>query len=767
MEQTFESLLTYELLKKALINNEFRLHYQPKLDLTSGEIFGVEALIRWEHPQKGIVSPSEFIPFAEETGMILQIGEWVLRTVCQQNKIWQEGGLSPIVMAVNLSASQLYQNNLVQMVQHIIEESGLSPECLELEITESMMMDVQKVLPILRDLKRLGVRISLDDFGTGYSSLSYLKEFPIDIIKIDRSFVQNCTMDTKDATIVKTIIAMAHQLKIEVIAEGVESKDHLIFLQQHLCNSGQGYFFSRPLPSDEFVQKFNYIQQIIQREGIPQNISRQKWLEQELEDARQELRDTLRQQQGMIIKFIQRDGKFIHTLCDGELLYRIGLTPEKLIGKELFDILPKDEAERKLQYYKRAWEGEENVYYEGKLNGIWYLESLRPIRRGGQVIEVIGSCVDVTERKESEERYRKVVEYSPKGIVIHREGKILYANPSALKIAKENNIAGKSVYDYIHPDFHKISKQRIFSLEKGAVLPKTEVKLVLKDGEVIDIEIGAVGIPYNGSTATLALYSDITDKKKMEQELEESKERYERLLNLSPEPIVVHSQGKIKYINQAGAEILGFNQPKELFGKSPLDFFHTDSLKHAIQQMQRLSSGKENQVEILECKMVKEDGTIFFVECKAMGIIYDGEPAIQGIFRDITARKQVEEALRQSEGKYRLIAENMQDLIVVIDTKGVFQYASPSHKRVLGLSPEFYEGKVSFNFVHPDDISQIQEKHANMVATKTPCYMNFRCQHANGGWVYLESCTTPVLDENNEIKHLIVVARDISERLKN
>jgi EAL domain-containing protein (putative c-di-GMP-specific phosphodiesterase class I) len=324
-------------------------------------------LIRWEHPKKGLVYPAEFIPLVEETGLIIPIGEWVLRTACLQNKFWQEAGLSPIIMSVNLSVRQLNQPNLVETVQLVLKETELAPEYLELEITESMMMDIHH-LPIVRELKRLGIHISLDDFGTGYSSLHYLKEFPISKIKIDQTFVRNCTVDSNDATIVKTIIGMAHQLKLEVIAEGVETKEQLIFLQQNLCNKGQGYLFTKPLLPEELVPHFVEIEKIIHREGIPQQLCSKKWMEEALQNARQELLETVRQQQGMIFKFIQENGKFIHTLCDGELLYRMSLTPEHIIGREVRDFLQECEAEKKLQYYRRAWEGEENVTYEGEVN---------------------------------------------------------------------------------------------------------------------------------------------------------------------------------------------------------------------------------------------------------------------------------------------------------------------------------------------------------------------------------------------------------------
>ncbi|HWL26977.1 MAG TPA: EAL domain-containing protein, partial [Ureibacillus sp.] len=203
-------------LRTALEKKEFSLCYQPRLRLGSGKINGVEALIRWEHPEKGVILPLDFIPLAEETGLIIPIGEWVLRTACEQNKAWQEAGISPMVMAVNLSVHQLYQPNLVERVRLILEETGLAPEYLELEITENIMMNVHDVLPVVKELKRLGIRLSLDDFGTGYSPFHYLKEFPIDSIKIDQSFICNCRVDQKDATIVKAIIAMAHELKLEV-----------------------------------------------------------------------------------------------------------------------------------------------------------------------------------------------------------------------------------------------------------------------------------------------------------------------------------------------------------------------------------------------------------------------------------------------------------------------------------------------------------------------------------------------------------------------
>jgi PAS domain S-box-containing protein len=459
MKTTFE-LLQLEELMKALENEEFQLYYQPKVHLATGKILGVEALIRWIHPKKGMIQPSEFIPLTEKTGFIIPLGEWVLRTACTQIRHWQKQGLPPMVMAVNLSVCQLYQQNLVDMVQQVLKETNLAPELLELEITEGIMMDKDQALPIIKELKCLGVQISLDDFGTGYSALHYLTEFPISKIKIDRSFVFNCPSGVQDATIVKTMINMARDLQIDVIAEGIENQEQLIFLQQNFCEQGQGYLFSMPLSPEEFISYFQEIEQIVYQEGIPPEIYKQKWMKEVLENARQELKDTVSQQHGMIFKFVKKNGQFIHTLCDGKLMYRMGLTPEQAIGKELKDFLPKMMAEEKIKYYQRAWEGEENITYEGELNGIFYFASLSPIRKNGQINGVIGSCVDITEQKKTEEtlrmsnfKYNLITENMHDLIVmLDKNGTILYASPSHEKIlgipAKEYE--GSSAFDLVH-----------------------------------------------------------------------------------------------------------------------------------------------------------------------------------------------------------------------------------------------------------------------------------------------------------------------------
>ncbi|MBK8568571.1 MAG: EAL domain-containing protein [Nitrosomonadales bacterium] len=253
--RTLERMAIKNKLSHALERNELFLLYQPQVDLQSGRIVGVEALIRWNHPVYGHVLPAQFIPIAEENGLIPPMGEWVLREACRQNQEWRKQGLMKITMAVNLSAVQFRQKNLGEIIKAILYESGLAPSGLELEITEGVVMqDAEAAILLLEDMKAMGLKLSVDDFGTGYSSLSYLKRFPIDKFKIDQSFVRDLATDTDDAVIVSTIISMAHSLKLKVIAEGVETAEQLAFLKQQGCDEIQGYYFSQPVSAEEFTK---------------------------------------------------------------------------------------------------------------------------------------------------------------------------------------------------------------------------------------------------------------------------------------------------------------------------------------------------------------------------------------------------------------------------------------------------------------------------------------------------------------------------------
>ena len=241
-------------LRRALKRDEFVLHYQPKVNLKTGMIIGAEALIRWQHPDRGLVPPAQFVPIAEDCGLIVPIGRWVLREACRQARLWLDDGMKAMAIAVNISAVEFRSASFLESVRAVLTETRLDPHCLELELTESVLMrEPESAALLLRELKAMGLQLAIDDFGTGYSSLSYLKRFPIDVLKIDQSFVKDMTTDADDAIIVTAVIGMGKSLKQRVIAEGVETREQLDFLRSQRCGEGQGYYFSQPLVAEEFA----------------------------------------------------------------------------------------------------------------------------------------------------------------------------------------------------------------------------------------------------------------------------------------------------------------------------------------------------------------------------------------------------------------------------------------------------------------------------------------------------------------------------------
>jgi len=256
-----------ENLRRALERQEFALHYQPKINLRSGEIIGAEALIRWQHPTRGLIPPGQFIPIAEDCGLILPIGNWVLREACKQARTWVDAGLPLTTMAVNISAMEFRGDHFLEGIFAILEETGLEPRSLELELTESVLMKhAESTQTVLKTLRARGVQVAVDDFGTGYSSLSYLRKFQIDALKIDQSFVHQVTTTPDDTAIVSAIISMGRSLNLRVVAEGVETQEELAFLQAHHCDEAQGYYFSRPVPPDQFAK--------LLKSGVPETAPR-------------------------------------------------------------------------------------------------------------------------------------------------------------------------------------------------------------------------------------------------------------------------------------------------------------------------------------------------------------------------------------------------------------------------------------------------------------------------------------------------------------
>ncbi len=252
--KSLERLSIEKNLRFALERNELSLHYQAQVDFKTNVIKGVEALLRWQNPYLGSVTPTQFIPVAEESGLIIPIGKWVMRTACAQNVAWQKQGLPPVCMAVNLSLRQLTDDNLIDDIRTALNDSGMTPNLLELEITESMVMhNPVRIIAVLTKIKTLGVRLAIDDFGTGYSSLAQIKHFPIDTLKVDRSFIRNVPQDVEDKAITEAIIAMGRTLSLTVIAEGVETIEQMNFLKDRSCDEMQGFYFSKPIIPEQFA----------------------------------------------------------------------------------------------------------------------------------------------------------------------------------------------------------------------------------------------------------------------------------------------------------------------------------------------------------------------------------------------------------------------------------------------------------------------------------------------------------------------------------
>jgi diguanylate cyclase (GGDEF)-like protein len=258
-----EKFLLQEELRNAVARREFVLHYQPQVDLRTGRVFAVEALIRWNRPTVGVVPPIDFIPMAEETGLIVPIGDWVLHEACRQNKVWQDAGLPPITVCVNVSARQFREKDLIGRVVDALKDSGLDAKYLELELTESLVMQgVELAVATMKKLQGLGVQLAIDDFGTGYSSLSALKNFPVARLKIDKSFINGLPADENDKAVASAVIALGQKLNLRVIAEGVETDDQLAFLRENNCDEMQGYLFSRPIPARE-------VEELLKARGRP------------------------------------------------------------------------------------------------------------------------------------------------------------------------------------------------------------------------------------------------------------------------------------------------------------------------------------------------------------------------------------------------------------------------------------------------------------------------------------------------------------------
>ncbi|WP_312108366.1 EAL domain-containing protein [Brevibacillus reuszeri] len=429
-------------LPQPLDRQQMTLHYLPLVDLQSGKWIGAEVLL----VRNFLEMDTETLPAdriaTQNRGEDESLEKWVLHMACIQNRQWQEAGITPFVVSVDISAPLFLKEDFVQTVEHILMESRLPARYLELTITEAVTSKAEHSLDIFIQLKQLGVQICLKEFGKGLSCLQQWSRIPLSRVNIDRTFVQQFVVDQQYSTVVKMIIGIAKNLQVRVTAEGVETAEQLHRLQHFSCDSAQGKVLSGPVSAEQLQKE--WMRAGKRDESESESTASIEPVRQRATpvQTQEELFETLRNQQGMTFSFRKQGNQFIHTLCQGELLYRIGLTPEQVVGKPLLDILPAAQAVRKERYYERAWAGEDNVNYEGYVNGVYYLAALRPIFQEGIVQEVIASCVDITELKKAEEekriseaKFRLIAENMSDVIVIlDRQFLITYVSPSVNQV---------------------------------------------------------------------------------------------------------------------------------------------------------------------------------------------------------------------------------------------------------------------------------------------------------------------------------------------
>jgi len=362
------------------------------------------------------------------------------------------------------------------------------------------------------------------------------------------------------------------------------------------------------------------------------------------------------------------------------------------------------------------------------------------------------------------ELFRHMVELSPKGMVIHQHGIIKYANSSALKTLQEDELIGLDIFSFIHEDYRPLSAKRALEIEKGNKLDFVEMKMTLRNNKDIFVDIGGSPILFNGQNMRLAMFRDVTSRKVIEQNLRESEERYQKLVEMSPDPVMVLMAGKIKYINAAGVAAFGFKAYADMIGTTLFDYITEQDQYGLIDKVNRLLQEEEYTIELIEQTMLRRDGSSFVAEGKAMGIYFEDRPAIQIVFRDITIQKKLEQALKRSEEKYRLIAENMTDLVSIMDEDGVFSYLSPSYLQVLGYEPEALEGTSLFKLAHPDDLMSNMVSFSEMIDSSETKTVEYRHKHMYKGWIWVEAKGTPFYDEEKQDWRILVVTRDIEKR---
>ncbi len=774
-----ERLWIESALRDALRKEQFFLEYQPQIELSTGRIIGAEALIRWQHPEEGLIPPNRFISVAESNGEIIPIGAWVLKTACAQAKQWQIEGLPPLTMAVNISAVQVRHGSLPRTIKDILDETGLAPEYLELETTESLLLaHDDKVDAQMRGLRDLGLRMAIDDFGTGYSGFSYVRRFRFDRLKIDGSFVQNLSADPNDTEIVSGIMNFGATLKMEVIAECVETEEQLEILRTLGCDQIQGYYFSRPLGAPQFAEILRSHSVSLPARSHPApnvlQLSRKR-LEMAIS-----LSEALMESLPAVVCIFNASGQ-VRRWNTNFLGYS---EAEMLQAGIMHAIAPErlDSAQRAIKGAFEHGKTETEAWLIAKSGAKipCYLTGVRIVFEDEPC--VLGVAIDLSKQKQSEEElgrsreeYDLLFEGIGDAVFVSRVEKDLTPG----KFIRVNRAAGEYL-GYTREELYDMSPLDIDDPETAAEtfadLAKAphgepvlfETRHIAKDGRKIPVEINARTVQLKSGAAGLAIVRDISDRKRAEEALRENEERFRSLINSTPDWVwEVDVHGVYTYVSPRVKDLLGY-EAEEVIGRKPFDLMPDEEAKRVAAVFATMAQSC-SAIECVENVNLHKDGRRVVLETSATPI-FDSNGSLcgyRGIDRDITERKCAAAALERSESdlKEALQAAHM----------GVWTWTQATNVttrdenfyRITGLDPKVPipdDFRETAKYYTPQSWAQMTLKAEDTLTTGTAHEVDLEMVRPDGSTRWIIAQIQPLRDDSGQIIGLRGTDQDITER---
>ena len=651
--QSIARLRLETALRRAIEMEQFFLEYQPQLEFSTGKIVGAEALLRWRHPEMGLIPPNTFIPIAENIGEIIPIGEWVLRAACAQAKKWQEEGLDPLVVAVNVSAVQLRQGSLHAIIKRVLDETGLAPQYLELEITESLLLTRgDEVAAQMLSLREMGLRLALDDFGTGYSSFSYMRRFRFDKLKIDGSFVRALNVDPKDTEITASIIGVGKILKMEVIAECVETKEQVEFLRSFGCDHIQGYYFSRPLSAAAFMDKARSHQ--ASGASLIHSLPQRGLVETEGLDFSLSLSEALMESLPVALCIFNVFGQVRRWNAN-----MFGYTADELLHSGLMSIIAPESLKTVQQAMREA-------LIEGKADSdAWiiaksgakvpcFLTGVRIIFENEPCI--LGIAMDITNRMKAEDELRRskedydiLFEGVADAIFANRieddftPGKFIRVNKAACECLgyTREELYNLSPLDINVPEHMTDILAALAKVPRGEyVLFETEH--IAKDGRRIPVEITGRMVESLDGPLALSIVRDISERKRAEEMLKNSEKKYRALFDDAVDAYLLMDDKGFLDCNSAALRMFGYSSKAELVALRPVEFSpqkQPDGTDSKAGSEQHIAAAFLNGSERFEWVHKRKDGGLFTSEVCMSVFTPSSGPMLLGLVRDLSERK--------------------------------------------------------------------------------------------------------------------------------